>query len=95
MRTFVTAQAGQFLHTTNQSGEVSDEAFAELEASVDILAARVKALMKPGGIDVLVGNALKPYEAAIRRKATQIRNSAHRHGPAGSYNGIYKLPKAD
>ncbi|WEJ31996.1 hypothetical protein [Devosia sp. SD17-2] len=86
-------------HVHNEAS--NDAAFAQLASQVDDLADRVKEVLKPGIIDKMVADAIKPFEGSIRAKAEAIRNAAvPRHirevrESMARTRGSYQLPAAD
>lgn len=90
MRTFVPATAGMMYPRGVHKEAAEDAAFAKLERQVGELAGRVKEVLKPGVIDKMVADAIKPFEGAIRAKAEQIRNSAK--PPRTGIRGAFRLP---
>jgi hypothetical protein len=101
MRTFVTATAGLMYPRGVHNDAATDAAFADLERQVDGLAARLKEVLKPGVIDTMVANAIKPFEGAIRACAQQVRNAAlpphiRKSREAGArVPGTFRLPAAN
>lgn len=101
MRTFVTATAGM-MHPRGVHNEAAeDAAFAKLERQVDGLAGRVKETLRPGVIEKMVADAIKPFEGAIRAKAEDVRNAAlpthirKSREAAARVPGTFRLPTAE
>ncbi|MGV8952825.1 MAG: hypothetical protein ACOH2M_17125 [Cypionkella sp.] len=101
MRTFVTTSPTSMLASRVHNEASNDAAFAQIERQVDDLASRVKEVLKPGVIDKMVADAIKPFEGTIRAKAEAIRNAAvPRHirqvrETMARIRGSYQLPAAD